>query len=69
MAIVASPRLNIYDLCEKHKNQYVIRLKSNRNLARLAEEFLLYDDNHPWEEKEVYFRSVSYQAASWSKPR
>lgn len=44
-------------------------MKSNRNLARLAEEFLFYDDNHPWEEKEVYFHSVSYQAASWSKPR
>ena len=60
---------DIYELCEKSNNQYVIRLKSNRNLARLAEEFLFYDDNHPWEEKEVYFHSVSYQAASWSKPR
>ena len=60
---------DIYDLCEKSKNQYIIRLKSNRKLAHLAEEFLLYDDNHPWEEKEVYFRSVPYQAASWSKPR
>src|SRR5699024_8289878 len=37
--------------------------------ARLAEEFILNDDNHPWEEKEVYFCSVPYQAASWSKPR
>ena len=51
---------DIYELCEKSNNQYVIRLKSNRNLARLAEEFLFYDDNHPWEEKEVYFHSVSY---------
>src|SRR5690625_2228218 len=60
---------DIYDLCEKSKNQYIIRLKSNRKLAHLAEEFLLYDDNHPWEEKEVYFRSVPYQSASWSEPR
>ncbi len=45
----------IYDLCELYENQYVIRLKSNRNLTRLAEEFVYYDNNHPWDEKEVYY--------------
>ena len=60
---------DVYDLCDLYENQYVIRLKANRNLYRLAEEFVFYDNNHPWDEKEVYYHSVSYQAASWFKPR
>ena len=60
---------NIYDLCDLYENQYVIRLKANRNLYQLAEERVFYDNHHPWDEKEVYYHSVSYQAASWFKPR
>ena len=60
---------DIYELCEAYNNDYVIRLKSNRNLTRLAEELVFYDDNHPWDEKEIYYYSVQYQAASWFKPR
>ena len=60
---------DIYDLCESYENHYVIRLKANRNLYRLAEEFMFYDNDHPWDEKEVYYRSVSYQAGSWAKSR
>ena len=60
---------DIYELCEAYNNDYVIRLKSNRNLTRLAEELVYYDNNHPWDEKESYFHSVTYQAASWTKPR
>lgn len=60
---------DIYELCEANDNDYVIRLKKNRNLTRLAEELVYYDDNHPWDEKETYFHSVTYQAASWTKPR
>ena len=60
---------DVYDLCELYGNQYVIRLKANRNLYRLAEEFVFYDNHHPWDEKEVYYHSVSYQAASWTKSR
>lgn len=60
---------NIYDLCDLYENQYVIRLNANRNLYRLAEEFVFYDNHHPWDEKEVYYHSVSYQAASWTKSR
>lgn len=60
---------DVYDLCDLYENQYVIRLKANRNLYRLAEEFVFYDNHHPWDEKEVYYHSVSYQAASWFKPR
>ncbi|XJS10895.1 IS1380 family transposase [Aerococcaceae bacterium WGS1372] len=60
---------DIYDLCELYENHYVIRLKANRNLYRLAEEFVFYDNDHPWDEKEVYYHSVLYQAASWTKSR
>lgn len=60
---------DVYDLCEKHENYYLIRLKANRNLYRLAEEFVFYDNDYPWDEKEVYYHSVSYRAASWAKPR
>ena len=60
---------NIYDLCDLYENQSVIRLKANRNLYQLAEERVFYDNHHPWDEKEVYYPSVSYQAASWMKSR
>lgn len=60
---------DIYEMCEAYDNDYVIRFKSNRNLTRLAEELVFYDDNHPWDEKEIYYHSVPYQAASWTKPR
>ena len=60
---------DIYELCEAYDNEYVIRLKSNRNLTRLADELVFYDDNHPWDEKEIYYHSVPYQAASWTRPR
>ena len=60
---------DIYELCEAHDSDYVIRLKCNRNLARLAEELVYYDDNHPWDEREIYYHSVPYQAASWTKSR
>lgn len=60
---------DIYEMCEAYDNDYVIRLKSNRNLTRLAEELVFYDDDHPWDEKEIYYHSVPYQAASWTRPR
>jgi len=60
---------DLYELCEDHESHYVIRLKHNNNLYRLAEQFVFFDDNHSWDEDEVYYHSVSYQAKSWSKPR
>lgn len=59
----------IYELCEASGYDYVIRLKSNRNLTRLSEELVYYNDNHPWDEKETYYHSVSYQARFWTIPR
>lgn len=60
---------DIYELCEEHNNHFVIRLKNNKKLYRAAEEFVYYDNNHPWDEKEVYYHSIPYQAGSWSKQR
>ena len=63
----ATPEL--YDLCEAYDSFFVIRLKANRNLSKLAEGFIQIDDNHPWNKKEVVYSSTSYQAKSWSKER
>ena len=63
----ATPEL--YDLCEVYNSFFVIRLKANRNLSKLAESFIQIDDNHPWDKKEVVYSSTSYQAKSWSKER
>lgn len=60
---------DIYELCEEHDAHFVVRLKHNNNLYRLAEEFVLVGNNHPWYEKEEYYYSVPYQAKSWTKPR
>ena len=63
----ATPEL--YDLCEVYDNFFVIRLKTNRNLSKLAENFIQIDANHTWDKKEVVYSSTSYQAKSWSKER
>lgn len=47
----------------------MIRLKTNGKLRDIAERYVHYDDDHPWEETEVYYYSDSYQAQKWSKPR
>jgi hypothetical protein len=59
----------LYDLCEKESVYYVIRLKSNRNLQKIA------DDLHPPSvisdvtKAECYYEETVYQANTWSKPR
>lgn len=59
----------VYESCEANNSHYVIRLKSNRRLGQLAEQSILYGDNQKWEEREVQYFSLSYQAQSGSKPR
>lgn len=63
----ATPEL--YELCEENESQYVIRLKNNRNLGRLAEEFVRIGEETEWEKTEVHYHSVLYQAQSWDFPR
>ncbi|GEK92222.1 IS1380 family transposase [Alkalibacterium kapii] len=59
----------VYESCEANHSHYVIRLKNNRRLGLLAEQSILYGYNQNWEEREVQYFSLSYQAQSWSKPR
>jgi len=60
---------NVYDSCEAHDADYVIRLKNNSTLRDIAERYVHYDDDHPWGETEMYYHSASYQAQKWTKPR
>ena len=45
----ATPEL--YKLCEELQNFYVVRLKSNRNLRKIAEQFVAINDQHHWDKK------------------
>lgn len=45
----ATPEL--YELCEERRNFYVIRLKSNHILGKIAEQFIPIDDQHDWDRK------------------
>jgi len=58
----------LYDLCETESVAYIIRLKSNAILQRMA------DNMRPATasditETEYHFEATEYQAKSWSKPR
>lgn len=59
----------LYDLCEEESVYYVIRLKSNANLQRLANE--LHPSSSPSNvtKTECYYEKTEYQAKSWSKSR
>ena len=59
----------VYDLCEAYDSFFVILLKANRNLSKLAESFIQIDDNYPWHKKEIIYSSTFYQAKSWSQKR
>jgi hypothetical protein len=63
----AAPEL--YDLCEEKEHQYVIRLKRNRRLFKMAEEFVQVGDETEWSQKEEYFYSIRYQAGTWKHDR
>jgi len=60
---------DLYRLCEEYGHHYVVRLKNNRKLEELAEQFVTIEDETTWEETETHYQSVFYQAQSWSKPR
>ncbi|WP_035210318.1 IS1380 family transposase, partial [Mesobacillus boroniphilus] len=59
----------LYDLCEKESVYYVIRLKSNANLQRLADELLPSALASDITKPECYYEETTYQANSWVKPR
>ncbi len=59
----------LYDLCEKESVSYVIRLKSNANLQRLADELHPASASKDMSESEYYVEESEYQAQSWKKAR
>jgi len=59
----------LYDLCEKESVYYVIRLKSNANLQRMADELLPSALASDVTKSECYYEETTYQANSWVKPR
>lgn len=59
----------LYELCEKESVYYVIRLKSNAVLQRLAEEYRPSTAPSDIEKTEYYFEETMYRAKKWDKPR
>src|SRR5699024_1782504 len=59
----------LYELCERESVSYVIRLKANANLKKLADE--LHPTGTPADitQTEPFIEETIYQAGSWSKPR
>src|SRR5690625_1303902 len=59
----------LYELCEKESVYYVIRLKSNANLQRLASELHPTTSQMDVTKTECYHEVTEYQAGSWSASR
>src|SRR5690625_4379990 len=58
----------LYELCEKESVYYVIRLKSNANLQRLASEHHPTTPPDDVTKAECYYEETEYQANSWFVP-
>lgn len=59
----------LYDLCEEESVYYVIRLKSNAILQRMADDLHPASSSSDITSSEYYYEEIEYQAKSWSKPR
>lgn len=59
----------LYDLCERESVYYVIRLKANAILQRMADELHPTMEVADVTQSEHYYEEIEYQAKSWSKPR
>lgn len=59
----------LYELCEKESVYYVIRLKSNSNLQRLADEIHPATLSNDMTKTDCFYEETIYQAKSWTKPR
>jgi len=59
----------LYDLCETESVYYVIRLKSNANLQRIADELHPSSVISDVSNTDIYYEETIYQAKSWSNPR
>lgn len=59
----------LYELCERESVFYVIRLKSNTALQRIAADLHPNTISSDATQTECYYETIDYQAGSWSKPR
>lgn len=59
----------LYDLCERESVYYVIRLKANAILRRMADELHPTMKISDVTQSEHYCEDIEYKAKSWSKPR
>lgn len=59
----------LYALCENESVYYVIRLKSNAVLQRMADELHPATEVADITRSEHYYEEIEYQAKSWSKSR
>jgi hypothetical protein len=59
----------LYELCEKESVYYVIRLKSNAQLQKIAKGYHPTSMPSDVTKAEYYYEETEYQAKSWSKPR
>lgn len=59
----------LYELCEDESVYYVIRLKSNAVLQRMADELHPATEIFDVTKSEHYYEEIEYQAKSWSKAR
>lgn len=59
----------LYELCEEESVSYVIRLKANANLKKLADELHPTVPSADTTQTESYVEETIYQAGSWAKPR
>src|SRR5699024_10416034 len=59
----------LYELCERESVSYVIRLKANANLKKLADELHPTVPSADTTQTESYVEETTYQVGSWAKPR
>lgn len=58
----------IYQLCEEYQAKFLIRLKANTKLQRLAEGLILYSDKTDFTEQEIQWNELTYHTNSWLQP-
>lgn len=59
----------VYQVCETHHAKFIIRLKANRKLQKIAEQLVLYSDETDFTKEEVqWFTLENYCPNTWVHP-
>jgi len=66
-AAFAAP--DVYEYLEDNRILYAIRISANQVLSREIEHLMTRPVGRPLKKPRVFYHDLSYQAASWSKPR